>query len=128
MNIRSFGRSSLDTGPVLWGRAVGLVAWVSLVVFTLVRFAGAAIVVGSLSGLRTGIARAKVESPIVGDGRRSDRSFIYGLLRRRSIRPVRDRLVLRGDAKVTLRAWGLSLVQAGTRRLSHIGIRAIVVW
>lgn len=127
MNIRSFGRSSLDTGPVLWGRAVGLVAWVSLVVLTLVRFAGAAIVVGSLSGLRTGIARAKVESSVVGDGRRGDRSF-DGLLRRRSIRPVRDRLVLRGDAKVTLRAWRLSLVQAGTRRLSHIGIRAIVVW
>lgn len=116
----------LDTTPTLWGRAVRLEAWISLMVLTLVGFAGAAIVVWLVLRRGTRVTRVEVESPIVGDGR--GLAIVKSILRSRGIRPERDGLVLRRYGDIIIGARRTSLVQARARRLSHVRISAIRGW
>lgn len=122
----SSGSSLSDTTPALWGRAVRLKAWVSLVLLMFVGFAGAAIVVWLVLRRWTRVARIEVESPIVGDGR--GLATMKSIMRSRGIRPERHGLVLRSYGDIIIGARRTSLVQARARRLSHVRISAIRGW
>lgn len=116
----------LDTTPALLGRAVRLEAWVSLMLLTLVGFAGAAIVVWLVLRRGTRVARVEVEPPVVGD--RGSLAIVKSVLRSRGIRPERDGLVLRSDGDIVIGARRTSLVQTRARRFSHMRISAIWGW